>query len=185
MNAAEFFTRVLPELFADPQILGGRTSRMSVSFHVGQHGYALRIKDGRLLVAEGRDPESLISLALAEEDFPALVSQVATELGDRRALLALQVLLAEDAAIAELRDLKGGVEFAVKDGSAVRRLLLTLGPAEPDWKTAECVVTTELQDFLQVQKGEAHPVELLMQGKLQVQGDPALLMLLAPLFVPS
>jgi hypothetical protein len=183
VNSAEFFTRVLPEMFSDPKALGGRTSRMSVCLRVDAEAYSLRIREGQLLVTPGRDPESLVSLMLTEADFPVLVSNVTAQLGDQRALLALQVLLAEEAAVAELSDLEGAVAFAVKDGETVRRLLLTLGRTEAAWSDAECVVTTELSDFLLVQKGEAHPVELLMQGKLQVQGDPALLMMLAPLFV--
>lgn len=156
---------------------------MSVCLWVDAEAYSLRIRDGQLLVSPGRDPEALVSLMLSEADFPVLVSNVTAQLTDQRALLALQVLLAEEAAVAELSDLEGAVEFAIKDGPTVRRLLLILGRTERTWSEAECVVTTELADFLLVQKGAAHPVELLMQGKLQVQGDPALLMMLAPLFV--
>ncbi len=182
VDSREFFNSVLPDLFSDPQLLAGRTSRLSVCFCVDEAAYSLRIKDGRLLVNPGRDPEALVSLTLTEADFPTLFSGVTAELRDQRAGIALQVLLAEDAALSELRELSGGVEFAIKDGGSVRRLLLSLGQAEPDWSQAECVITAELQDFLRVQKGEAHPIELMMQGKLQIEGDPSLLMLLAPLF---
>ncbi len=185
VDSREFFNRVLPELFSDPQLLAGRTSRLSVCFCVGEAAYSLRIKDGRLLVNPRRDPEALVSLTLTEADFPTLFSGITAELRDQRAGLALQVLLAEEAALTELRELQGGVEFAIKDGATVRRLLLSLGQAEPDWSQAECVITTELQDFLLLQKGEAHPIELMMQGKLQITGDPSLLMLLAPLFTSS
>ncbi len=185
VDSREFFNRVLPELFSDPQLLAGRTSRLSVCFCVDEAAHSLRIKDGRLVVNPGRDPEALVSLALAEADFGALFSGVTAELRDQRAGLALQVLLAEEAALVELRELQGGVEFAIKDGGSVRRLLLSLGQAEPDWSQAECVITMELEDFQLVQKGDAHPIELMMQGKLQIAGDPSLLMLLAPLFTSS
>jgi hypothetical protein len=166
----EFFKSYLPTWFGNSA--GGATSPGSVVFHVGSESYALRLRSGNLLVDEGTASDAILQVSLAESDFAELVAQSSAlfAAGERDRLLALRSLSLDEERANLVRNVDGSVAFEITENGNVRTLLLSPGAGSASSATPACTVRIAAGDFWALSRGEKNPFELLMDGKIRMQG---------------
>lgn len=188
----ETFLRVfVPERFASiAATLGDVSSEGALVFQVGGRcPLAVRLLGGALDVSEGRPADTLIQIQVAEEDFEPILVPCAGLLADQaetasseKRLAILKGLTLERERADLVRAVSGSVEFLLVGEAREHRLLLTPGVRAPNLDRVECTVRSTLADFLAVQRGSVNPLELMMNGRVQITGDAQILMALSALF---
>jgi len=179
----EFFEAYLPGWFQSagaPSI----TSPGALVFHIGALSYALRLDAGKLLVAAEPATDAVLQVSMTEPDFAELIRQGAAlfESGASDRLLALRSL-SLDAERAELiRNVDGSVAFEIADGDLTRTLLMSPGALALGGAPA-CTVRVASNDFWALSRGEKNPFELLMDGKIRMQGRMDVAMALSSVLV--
>lgn len=166
----EFFERYLPGWFAKAAP-SGTSSPGTLVFRIDDESFALRLVAGKLEVKSDDAGDAILRVLVSGEDFGALIEQgqALFESGSSDRLLALRSL-SLDAERAELiRRVDGSVAFEIDDGSRLRTLLLSPGALTTNAAPA-CSVRVASVDFWALSRGEKHPFELLMDGKIRVQG---------------
>jgi hypothetical protein len=147
------------------------TSPGSLVFHVGSQSYALRLERGSLRVESGTTNDPILQVSLSEADFAELIAQ-SSELfaaGERDRLLALRSLSLDSERANLIRNVDGSVAFEIHEDGRVRTLLLSPG-AERSSAAPACTVRIEAHDFWALSRGDKNPFELLMDGKIRMQG---------------
>ncbi len=169
----EFFEAFLPAWFAAN---GGATTNASspgsLVFHVDAETYALRLDAGKLVVAAGSSAEAILQVSLRSPDFAELIrgAQPLLDAGASDRLLALRSLSLDAERAQMIRQVDGSVAFEVTDASDVRTLLLTPGASVVGAAPPACTVRVASVDFWALSRGEKNPFELLMDGKIRMQG---------------
>ena len=186
----EFFGSYLAESFAPLRArLGNLSSPGAVVFRIGERPpLAVRISNGALQCSPEAPGDTIVQISLAEADFaPVLVrgaEQLAQHSGDPdRQLAVLRALTLESDRIELIRKVKGSVAFVLVAPQGEHRITLTPGSQSVNLTAAECTVRCSLADFLAMQGGAANPVELMMNGKLQISGDAQIPMALSSLLM--
>jgi putative sterol carrier protein len=154
-------------------------------FHVGADSYALRLDAGKLLVARGPATDAILQVSMSDADFAELIQQAealfASAANDR--LLALRSLSLDAERAKMIRNVDGSVAFEITDGDLVRSLLLSPGVAVAGSAPPACTVRVAASDFWALSRGDKNPFELLMDGKIRMQGRMDVAMALSSVLV--
>lgn len=180
----EFFEDYLPGWFGNAA--GARTSSVgSLVFHIGADTFALRLEQGALLVARGAPTDAILQVSLSEPDFAELIRQgdalFQSAASDR--LLAMRSLSLDAERAKLIRNVDGSVAFEIADGELVRSLLLSPGAAVAFDVPPACTVRVAAADFWALSRGDKNPFELLMDGKIRMQGRMDVAMALSSVLV--
>jgi hypothetical protein len=180
----EFFEAFLPAWFAK-SASSSATSPGALVFHVGPETYALRLAAGQLAVAVGPADDAILQVSLTTADFAELIvqAQPLLDAGQRDRLLALRSLSLDADRAQMIRNVDGSVAFEISEGSVARTLLLTPGMAAVGSAPPACTVRVAAADFWALSRGEKNPFELLMEGKIRMQGRMEVAMALSSVLV--
>jgi hypothetical protein len=180
----EFFEAYLPGWFhgaGAPQV----TSPGALVFHIGSLSYALRLEAGKLLVSPEAATDAVLQVSMTEADFAELIDQGAAlfESGASDRLLALRSLSLDAERAQLIRNVDGSVAFEIADGELTRTLLLSPGALVAGSAPPACTVRVASVDFWALSRGEKNPFELLMDGKIRMQGRMDVAMALSSVLV--
>lgn len=181
---SEFFEGYLPAWFASA-VSSTATSPGALVFHVGSESYALRLEAGKLHVARGNATDATLQVSLTPADFMELLRQAdalfASGQSDR--VLALRSLSLDAERAKAIRNVDGSVAFEISEGDSVRTLLLSPGASLAGATPPACTVRVSAADFWALSRGERNPFELLMEGKIRMQGRMEVAMALSSVLV--
>ena len=180
----EFFESYLPGWFA-ASVTSQATSPGSLVFHVGAESYALRLAAGKLEVAGGAVTDAILQVSFSPADFSELIRQAEPLFvsGSSDRLLALRSLSLDAERAKTIRNVDGSVAFEITEGEVVRTLLLSPGAAVAGGSPPACTVRIASSDFWALSRGEKNPFELLMDGKIRMQGRMEVAMALSSVLV--
>jgi hypothetical protein len=180
----EFFESYLPSWFAaaTPSQV---TSPGALVFHIGAESYALRLDAGVLRVSSGPVPDAILQVSMTAADFAELIRQgdALFNSGASDRLLALRSLSLDAERAKIIRNVDGSVAFEITDEAQVRTLLLSPGVAVAGSSPPACTVRVAASDFWALSRGEKNPFELLMEGKIRLQGRMEVAMALSSVLV--
>jgi putative sterol carrier protein len=183
-SPSEFFESYLPAWFA--RLSNGQvTSPGALVFHVGAESHALRLNAGKLEVTRGAATDAILQVSLSPADFAALIREGAELLrsGNADRLLALRSLTLDAERAKAIRNVDGSVAFEIAEAEGVRALLLSPGAAIAGASAPACTVQVAGDDFWALSRGERNPFELLMEGKIRMQGRMEVAMALSSVLV--
>jgi putative sterol carrier protein len=180
----EFCESYLPAWFDKAQ-LGDVTSPGSLVFHVGADSFALRLAHGKLEVASGSAGDAILQVSLTPADFAELILQADAlfQSGASDRLLALRSLTLDAERAKMIRNVDGSVAFEISDAEQPRSLLLSPGAAVAGGSPPACTVRIAAADFWALSRGEKNPFELLMDGKIRMQGRMEVAMALSSVLI--
>ena len=180
----EFFETYLPAWFAAASTTDASSSG-SLVFHVGQESYALRLLAGKLAIAVGGTTDAILQVSMTTGDFAELIVQAEPlfQSGASDRLLALRSLSLDAERAKTIRNVDGSVAFEITDDAQVRTLLLSPGVAVAGSSPPACTVRIAATDFWALSRGEKNPFELLMDGKIRLQGRMEVAMALSSVLV--
>jgi hypothetical protein len=183
-SPSEFFESYLPTWFAGAST-GNATSPGALVFHVGQASYALRLEAGKLKVSEQPVTDAILQVSLSPQDFAELIRQGGAlfESGASERVLALRSLTLDAERANLLRNVDGSVAFEITEADLTRTLLLSPGAAAAGAVPPACTVRIAAADFWALSRGEKNPFELLMDGKIRIQGRMEVAMALSSVLV--
>ncbi|MBX3183649.1 MAG: SCP2 sterol-binding domain-containing protein [Polyangiaceae bacterium] len=173
-----FFTQYLPEQFGSiTEDLSGRSSAGSVTFRVtGAGEWSLALKDGALVVLPEQQSDVIVQVTLNDTAFAALVVAAAreheatfTKLEHQAKIIRLITL--DDTRVNQVRQIAGSVALSVTDEDAVHQVTITPGAREPNLTAPECRVSCHQRDFEEIQAGKVQPMQLVMTGKMRIEGN--------------
>jgi putative sterol carrier protein len=180
----EFFETYLPGWFAAAST-SQASSPGALVFHVGSDSYALRLDAGKLQVASGPVTDAILQVSMSVSDFAELIRQADAlfQSGSSDSLLALRSLSLDAERAKMIRNVDGSVAFEITDDAIVRTLLLSPGVAIAGASPPACTVRIAAPDFWALSRGEKNPFELLMDGKIRLQGRMEVAMALSSVLV--
>lgn len=180
----EFFETYLPAWFAAASTAQG-SSPGSLVFHVGSESYALRLDAGKLEVRGGHTTDAILQVSMTNADFAELVRQgeALFQSGASDRVLALRSLSLDAERAKMIRNVDGSVAFEITDEAEVRTLLLSPGVAVAGASPPACTVRIAATDFWALSRGDKNPFELLMDGKIRLQGRMEVAMALSSVLV--
>jgi putative sterol carrier protein len=180
----EFFEQYLPTWFEKAEATGV-SSPGALVFHVGAESYALRLEQGRLQVSTGVASDAVLQVSLTPADFAELIRQgdALFESGATDRLLALRSLTLDAERAKLIRNVDGSVAFEITEADEVRTVLLSPGAAIAGSSPPACTVRIAAADFWALSRGEKNPFELLMDGKIRMQGRMEVAMALSSVLI--
>lgn len=183
-NPREFFETYLPGWFAAASTTQA-SSPGSLVFHVGSDSYALRLDAGKLVTSSGPATDAILQVSMTAADFAELIRQGESlfQSGSSDSLLALRSLSLDAERAKMIRNVDGSVAFEITDDPEVRTLLLSPGVAVAGASPPACTVRIAAPDFWALSRGEKNPFELLMDGKIRLQGRMEVAMALSSVLV--
>jgi len=183
-SPSEFFDNYLPAWFAAASKTD-ISSPGSLVFHVGAESYALRLVAGKLVSTSGLTTDAILQVSLSPADFGELIRQAEPlfQSGASDRLLALRSLSLDAERAKMIRNVDGSVAFEISDAAEVRTLLLSPGVAIAGGSPPACTVGIAAADFWALSRGEKNPFELLMDGKIRLQGRMEVAMALSSVLV--
>ncbi|MEZ4290917.1 MAG: SCP2 sterol-binding domain-containing protein [Myxococcota bacterium] len=196
---SEFIEELLPALFADLSLdEAERALELRVGVVMTGPGggeWTLHLVAGELGIERGRDPDSDLTLLSSVGDWrsalwegrPGLVADAVTVAlrGDRPAGLPHRG--DGPVEIPGLSDLRGLVEIVVEDAGDARRAA-DEGVPSADWRVGILIGPGPIPDAPQasirlgadeaeaIRRGELHPLEALITGRLRLDGDLGLIL---------
>lgn len=180
----EFFEGYLPSWLAasSPSQV---TSPGALVFHIGPESFSLRLDTGKLRVTSGASADAILQVSMAVADFAELIRQgeALFHSGASDKLLALRSLSLDAERAKAIRNVDGSVAFEITDEAQVRTLLLSPGVAIAGSTPPACTVRVAASDFWALSRGEKNPFELLMDGKIRMQGRMEVAMALSSVLV--
>jgi hypothetical protein len=184
LTPRDFFENYLPGWFG-AGVASSVTSPGSLVFHVGAESYALRLIAGKLEVTRGTATDAILQVSLSTADFGELIRQAeplfVSGASDR--LLALRSLSLDAERAKTIRNVDGSVAFEIAEADLARTLLLSPGAAVAGGTPPACTVRLAANDFWALSRGERNPFELLMDGKIRMQGRMEVAMALSTVLV--
>ncbi len=180
----EFFETYLPAWFAAAST-SQATSPGALVFHIGSESYALRLAAGKLEISTGASIDAILQVSMSEADFAELIRQAEGlfQSGASDRLLALRSLSLDAERAKTIRNVDGSVAFEITDDAQVRTLLLSPGAAIAGGSPPACTVRVASSDFWALSRGEKNPFELLMDGKIRLQGRMEVAMALSSVLI--
>ena len=168
-----FFVEFLPAAYR--RIRDGfvrYSSPGSFGVRIGEQTWSLRISDGALEVTESAEPDTLMSLATSPEDFAALCSLIAED--DSASDFPSTPFLWDAETATLLRQLPGLIVVEIEQEAA--RFRVVIGPgtrSTPDYMLtdSDCCVHCKMSDLVEVRRGKQSPMQLFLDGKLQLSGN--------------
>jgi hypothetical protein len=184
VSPREFFESFLPGWFAAASS-GQATSPGALVFHIGAETYALRLVVGKLQVSTGATDDAILQVSMAVGDFAELIREADAlfQSGASDRLLALRSLSLDAERAKTIRNVDGSVAFEISDDTRVRTLLLSPGVAIAGSSPPACTVRVAANDFWALSRGEKNPFELLMDGKIRLQGRMEVAMALSSVLI--
>lgn len=181
----EFFEGYLPGWFAQAQGGAATSSPGALVFHIGADTFALRLLQGALEVTHEMPADAILQVSLSPADFAELIRQgdAMFQSGSSDRLLALKSLTLEAERAKLIRNVDGSVGFEITEGDEVRSLLLSPGAAVAGSAPPACTVRIAAADFWSLSRGEKNPFELLMDGKIRMQGRMEVAMALSSVLI--
>jgi len=182
----EFFESYLPGWFEKALAGGGGvTSPGSLVFHVGADSWVLRLVHGKLEVSTGATSDAILQVSMTPADFAEFIRQgdALFQSGASDRLLALRSLTLDAERAKLIRNVDGSVAFEVTDDEQLRTLLLSPGVALAGASPPACTVRIAAADFWALSRGEKNPFELLMDGKIRMQGRMEVAMALSSVLI--
>lgn len=186
----EFFATWLPRSFL-PLLakLPNQSSPGAVVFHIGARApLAVRLKNGELQTTSELADDAIVQVSLSEQDFEPILVRGAERMTQSvdstgNTLAVLRALTLDRERVELIREVAGSVAFVLAVDGGEHRVVLTPGTAARNVTATECTVRCALDDFLAMQRGDANPFELMMNGKIQISGDAQIPMALSSLLV--
>jgi hypothetical protein len=178
-SPARFFGEYVPAHFAR---LGSafreRSSPGAVAFQVGEDGWSLRLRDGAVVVEPGIASDTLLCMTLRSEDFEPVIVDGAERLdehaGLERQLIAGRALSIDVERARLLRESGGSLLLCLANGAATHRVLVSVGGTTPKPDAPDCQIDCSLVDLWSIQSGTMNPFQLLLDGKIRIQGNAEL-----------
>jgi hypothetical protein len=182
-----FFTEYVPSRVAELSALAGRNSAGSVAFDViGAGTWWLRLKQGTLEVSTSELPDHLLTVALRVDDFTQVIVAGVDRLGQslppERQMMAARLLTLDDERAKLVSSVPGSLGLALSDGPLVRRLLVAPRAVKPSLDQPTCEIACSIEDFWAMQSGAVNPFELLMNGRIKLDGDAQVAVALSGIF---
>lgn len=177
-----FFVQWLPARFeefakASPQL---GSTQCSILVQIDDDAYWIEVTDGKLRTTTGNtDATSTFRLRTDAHTFEKLIAPAAESATQSDPMLRLMQLDAE--ALALVSNVPACLKLSVKAPDTTYSMVLGPGTQAPD--NVGCSVECSLEDMLSIQRGEAQPIELLMNGKLALDGDLQIAMALGGLLI--
>jgi len=167
-----FFETYLPSWFETAAQRSDVTSPGALVFHVGSESYSLRLTSGALEVARGGSSDAILQLSMSTHDFRVLIGhgRALFERAGTDRLPALRSLSLDSERAKMIRNVDGSVAFEVESSGEVHTLLLSPGAAVAGSAPPACTVRLAAENFWALSRGEKNPFELLMDGKIRIQG---------------
>ena len=188
----EFIEDVIPSLFAEMELEPDEAAidlRVGVVLQ-GEGGgeWTLHFVDGELGIRDTRDPEAEITVIQAVADWrsaiwegrPALIADGVEQLrtGGPDALRPPGV--SEGGASIDplkgISDLRGRIEMRIEDESATSWAVGVLVGPGPVPETPQATITLGSAEGDAIRDGSLHPLEALISGQLQLDGDLGLIL---------
>jgi hypothetical protein len=181
---ARFFGDYVPAALAG---LGAefreRSSPGAIVFEIGAEAWSLRLTGGSVSVEPGVASDALLRMTLAAEDFEPVIVAGAERLdgsaGLERGLVAGRALSIDVERARMLRESGGTVRLELASGSSARRVTVSIGGSTPKLDAPDCVIECALEDLWGIQSGTANPFQLLLDGKIRLQGNAELALAMA------
>ena len=131
-----------------------------------------------LVVASGVAPDTLLRVTLAPSDFEPVIVAGASRLdehaGLERQLVAGRALALDEERARMLRESGGSVLLELAGDSSTHRVLVSIGGTTPKPDAPDCAIECSLADLWAIQSGTANPFQLLLDGKIRIQGNASL-----------
>lgn len=178
-SPARFFGEYVPAHFAALESsLRERSSPGSIVFDVGDESWSLRLEAGKVVVGPGVAADTLLRVTLSESDFEPVVIAGAAQLdehaGLERQLVAGRALALDEERARMLRESAGSVLLTLAGESSTHRVLVSVGGTTPKPDAPDCEIACSLSDLWAIQSGTANPFQLMLDGKIRIQGNAGL-----------
>lgn len=179
----EFITRWLPERFAEARgLFGDKSSSGSIAFELldSMQSWSLSIQAGKLTVTPGIAGDLVVRICTTSAAFAGLLAGVPDRSSELQSSPQLNIIknLALDAEKAKLvKNLPGSLAFEVKEASQLLRVVIIPGTCSPT-AAPSCTLRIDAADFAELKAGATQPFQLLMQGKIAIEGDAQIAMML-------
>ncbi len=182
VDPKQFFETWLPsayERFAHTNDVSS-VADVSCLATVESESWRVALMDGTLSVTSGQEGSSpTFRLATDRKSFDKLVAEAAT--GVPSATPAPKALRLDAETCRLVANVPGGLQLIVKEGE--ERFSISFGPGSRDALDVACTVTCDMQDVRAVKEGRANPMELFMNGRLNLEGNIEVAMALGGLFL--
>jgi hypothetical protein len=178
-SPARFFGDYVPAHFAALEsALRERSSPGSITFEVGDESWSLRLDAGKVVVEGGVASDVLLRVTLAASDFEPVIVAGAARLdehaGLERQLVAGRALTLDEERARMLRESGGSVLLRLAGETSTHLVLVSVGGATPKPDAPDCEIDCSVADLWAIQSGTANPFQLLLDGKIRIQGNAAL-----------
>lgn len=175
---SEFFNQYVPSRFSAIQdALAGKSSSGCITFRVTDAGeWSLRLKDGALVIEDGMGDDVIIQVTLDANDFAAILvegarQQEAKDQKPENQVVALKAITIDETRANQVRGVAGSVSLVISDGDTTRRLTLTPGSQAAKVDSPDCKLSCQMNDFVDWQEGKIQPMQLVMTGKMRIEGN--------------
>lgn len=160
-----------------------RSSPGAIAFEVGADAWSLRLTGGTVVVEPGVATDTLLRMTLSADDFEPVIVAGAQRLdgsaGLERGLVAGRALSIDVERARMLRESAGTVRLELASGAAKHRVAVSIGGSTPKLEAPDCVIECALEDLWGIQSGTANPFQLLLDGKIRLQGNAELALAVA------
>ncbi len=178
-SPARFFGEYVPAHFAALEsALRDRSSPGSIAFEVGDESWSLKLEAGKVVATQGVAADTLLCVTLAQADFEPVIVDGAARLdenaGLERQLVAGRALALDEERARMLRESGGSVLLRLAGAASTHRVLVSVGGTKPKPDAPDCEIDCSLADLWAIQSGTANPFQLLLDGKIRIQGNAAL-----------
>lgn len=178
-SPARFFGEYVPTHLAGVgSTLSGRSSPGAITFEVGGEAWSLRLRDGSVIVETGLASDTLLRVTVDAADFEPVIVAGAERLDEQagleRQLVAARALSIDEERARLLRETGGSVMLRLSSGSGEHRVLVSVGGSTPKPDAPDCEIGCALSDLWAIQSGTMNPFQLLLDGKLRIQGNAEL-----------
>jgi hypothetical protein len=148
--------------------------------------FSLRIRAGQLVVGSVVEPDCAVQIAVSRDTLVAVLERAqphADEVPLEPVVRALQ-RFAFDAEKAKLiAAVPGTLRLVVREGSRELDVSITPGASDRGAEAAACTLRVDAADLEAVRNGSCDPLQLFFQGKIGIEGDAQIAMLLGSAFM--
>lgn len=176
LTDSEFFLGWLPAQLAALDLKQRVPRTLSLQVEIGLSRYRIELEpSGVTRVESASDPNPTFRLRLDPASFERLLAPVSATASAK----ALRVPTLDTETLDLVAAAAGCLEATFEeDGKSYQ---ITFGPGNRD--DVGCRIRCDLADFERVRAGTAQPFELLMNGKLRIEGDPQIALALGGLLM--